>query len=250
MTDLKQLWAIGQTAIGVWSGLDDAVAIEIVARSGFDFVVIDLQHGFATMASAPALMNALEHTPAIPVVRVPWNTPDLIMRALDLGACGVIVPLVSSAPEARAAADACRYAPAGNRSWGPLWTNPRRRLTDVAEGDAKATCIVMIETKEALANLEEIVRVEGVHAVYVGPNDLALSLGFGRVRFTESPELEAAIQTIVDTAHTAGIAVGVDCMGAAEARHWRERGADFMVTHTDSTLLLESSEAAVRVLRT
>lgn len=249
MATLKRLWADDTLAYGVWSGLDDPIAAEIIGRSGFDFVVVDLQHGFADMASAPALMNALEHTPSIPVIRVPWNTPDLLMRALDLGAGAVIVPLVSTAAEARRAADACRYAPAGNRSWGPLWTTARRTLVDVAEGDEKATCIAMIETAEGFANIDEIVRVDGLHAIYVGPNDLALSLGFGRVRYPESPELQAVIERIVDAAHEAGIAVGVDCNGTAEIGHWRDYGVDFVISHTDTTLLLESSEAAARAAR-
>jgi len=246
---LKQLWTEKTLAYGVWSGLDDPIAAEIIGRSGFDFVVVDLQHGFASMASAPALLNALEHTPAVPVVRVPWNTPDLVMRALDLGAGAVIVPLVNSAAEAQRAADACRYAPAGNRSWGPLWTSARRHLVDVAEGDAKATCIAMIETEQGLANLEEIVRVDGLHAIYVGPNDLALSLGLGRVRYPQSPELQSVIEHIIDVAHAAGIAVGVDCDGTAEIGHWRDYGVDFVISHTDTALLVASSESAARSAR-
>lgn len=249
MTTLKKLWADRTLAYGVWSALDDPIAAEIIGRSGFDFVVVDLQHGFAGMASAPALLNALDRTPSMPVVRVPWNTPDLLMRALDLGAGAVIVPLVNTAAEARLAADACRYAPAGNRSWGPIWTTARRHLVDVAEGDETATCIAMIETAEGLANLDEIVAVDGLHAIYVGPNDLALSLGFGRVRYPESPELQAVIERIIDTAHAAGIAVGVDCNGTAEIGHWRDYGADFVISHTDTALLVESSEAAARSAR-
>lgn len=246
---LKDRWAAGETTYGIWSGLDDPVAVEVIGRSGFDFVVIDLQHGFATMSSSAALLNSLHTTPSIPVVRVPWNTPDLMMRALDLGAEGVIVPLVNNAADARLAAAACRYAPAGNRSWGPLWTNARRVLTDSPEGDRMATCILMIETAEGFANLEEIVRVDGAHAVYVGPNDLSLSMGFGRTRYPDSPELHSLIETIIDTAHAAGVAAGVDCNGAEEAHHWRDRGADFVISDTDSVLLLQASEAAARALR-
>jgi 4-hydroxy-2-oxoheptanedioate aldolase len=248
-TTLKRLWSDAVPAYGMWSGLDDPVAVEIAGRAGFDFVVLDLQHGFASMASAPALMNALEHTSSIPVIRVPWNTPDLVMRALDLGAAGVIVPLVNNAGEARRAADACRYAPAGNRSWGPLWTSARAVLTDAGQGDDTATCIVMIETAEGLANVEEIVRVDGVHAVYVGPNDLSLSLGLGRQRYSESPALNAAIEAVITAARAAGVPVGVDCNGGEDARYWRERGADFMITHTDSVLLAESARAAARLSR-
>ena len=114
----------------------------------------------------------------------------------------------------------------------------------MGQGNDTATCIVMIETKEGLATVDEIVRVAGVHAVYVGPNDLPLSLGLGRQWFDESPALTAAIDAVISAAHAAG----VDGAGAADARYWRERGADFMVTHTDSVLLLESARAAALAL--
>lgn len=246
---LKELWKSQQVAYGIWSGLDDPIAVEIVGRSGFDFVVIDLQHGFASMSTSAQLMNALHSTESAAVVRVPWNTPDLVMRALDLGAEAVIVPLVNNADEASQAAAACRYAPAGNRSWGPLWSNPRRTMIEAAEGDRIATCIVMIETAQGIANLEQIVAVDGVHAVYVGPNDLSLSMGLNRVRYPESPELHDLIVRIITTAHDAGIAAGVDCNGAAEAHYWRDRGADFVISHTDHALLVDSLETAVSALR-
>lgn len=250
MTALKEFWAAGRTAYGVWSGLDDPVAVETIGRSGFDFVVIDLQHGFASMASSPALLSALAHTRSIPVVRVPWNTPHLIMRALDLGAGAVIVPLVNDGTEAALAADACRYAPAGNRSWGPLWTNPGRTPIEAAAGDEKATCIAMIETAAGFANRAEIAATDGIHALYVGPNDLSLSIGLGRTPHRDSPELHAAIAAIIDAAHAAGIAAGVDCSGAEDAQHWCDLGADFVISYTDTVLLRTAAESAARAVHT
>ncbi|GAA4287604.1 HpcH/HpaI aldolase family protein [Georgenia daeguensis] len=244
---LKETWADGGIAYGVWSALDDPVAAEIVGRAGFDLVCVDLQHGFAGPGSATAILAALHRTPAASVVRVAWNAPEQIMRALDLGAEGVIVPMVDDAEQARRAVDACRYAPAGRRSWGPLWGDARRSHPEPDEGDRLATCILMIETAEGLANVEEIVRVPGVDAVYIGPNDLALSLGLGRR--PEAPELEAAVARVVEAARGAGVAVGIDQADLAGARSRAQQGMNLVIAARDSVLLREAADSAARELR-
>lgn len=246
---LREQWAGGRQTVGVWNCLDDPITAEILGRSGFDFVVTDLQHGFVTMASAAQILNAVHHTPASPVIRVPWNSPEMIMRALDLGAESVIVPMVNNAEDARRAATPCRYAPTGSRSWGPLWSIPRGSTIGADDGDRMSTCIVMIETKEGLQNLAEITGVPGIDAVYVGPNDLALSLGLGQVRPRQSALLEAAIEEIITAAKSAGIAVGVDCFDLIEARHWYGRGADLVIIDSDSRALARGTAEAAAAAR-
>jgi 4-hydroxy-2-oxoheptanedioate aldolase len=244
---LKEIWTDGGVAFGVWSALDDPVAAEIVGRAGFDLVCVDLQHGFADLGSATAILAALHRTPAASVVRVAWNAPEQIMRALDLGAEGVIVPMIDDAEQARRAVDACRYAPAGRRSWGPLWGDARRSHPEADEGDRIATCILMIETAEGLANIEDIVRVAGVDAVYIGPNDLSLSLGLGRR--PDAPELDAAVRRVVEAARGTGVAVGIDWADPDGARRWAERGMNLVVAARDSVLLREAADRAARELR-
>ncbi|WP_170297133.1 HpcH/HpaI aldolase family protein [Georgenia thermotolerans] len=241
---LKDAWAGGRVTHGVWSALDDPVAAEIVGRAGYDLVCVDLQHGFAHLGSVGRILHALHGTPSAGVVRVAWNAPEQIMRVLDLGAEGVVVPMVDDAAQARRAADACRYAPAGTRSWGPLWGDVRRGFPEADEGDRIATCIVMIETAAGLENIERIVRVPGVHAVYVGPNDLALSLGLGRVPLEDSSELQEAVEHVMTTAHAADIAAGVDCAEPATARHWVARGMDLVISARDSVLLRRAVDEA------
>jgi 4-hydroxy-2-oxoheptanedioate aldolase len=228
----------GDALSGVWSTLNDPVTARILALSGFDFVSIDLQHGYADFASATALIDALRDAPAAPLVRVPGGGAEQIGRALDLGAEGVIVPMVDGVEDAVRAARACRYAPAGTRSWGPLWQGVHP-FADHTTGDERATCIVMIETL-----VDRIAEVPGVDAVYVGPNDLALSAGLGRVPCTESPELTELIEGLVRRARAVGLRIGVDAADAAQAALWRSRGVDFQITASDTGLLAAAARSA------
>ena len=238
-----------QNLSGAWVFLDDAVTTQVMASAGFDFITIDLQHSYATMSSAGALVEAVRQGGAPAIVRVPWNTPDLIMRSLDLGAEGVIVPMVNSASEAAAAASACRYAPRGTRSWGPLWQGVHESYPDHREGDRTATCIVMIETAAAYADVDAIAAVPDVDAVYIGQNDLSLSAGLGRTTFSESPELHAMIERIIARSHAVGTAVGLDCAGGEAARYWFDRGVDFVIAANDVALLGHAAVTAAADLR-
>jgi 4-hydroxy-2-oxoheptanedioate aldolase len=237
------------TMSGAWVFLDDAVTTQVMARAGFDFITIDLQHSYSTMSSADALVDAVRQGGAPAIVRVPWNTPDLIMRSLDLGAAGVIIPMVNSAAEAEAAASACHYAPRGTRSWGPLWQGVHERFPDHEEGDRTAACIVMIETAAAYAEIDAIAAVPDVDAVYIGQNDLSLSAGLGRQTYAESPQMHSMIERIIERSHAAGTAVGLDCSGAEAARYWRERGIDFVIAANDVALLGQAAVAAAADLR-
>lgn len=240
---LRQRWTDGTPCYGAWSTIDNPVPVEILGRAGFDFVTIDLQHGFASLHSLPELLRALRSTPALACVRVAWNAPEQIMRALDLGADGVIVPMVSSADEAAAAASACRYAPRGQRSWGPMLATASHQAVEPQAGDAQATCIVMIETAAGLDDVEAIAATPGVDAVYIGPNDLALSLGLGRTNHRDSPALLAAMLRIISAADANGIDVGVDCTTSEDALFWHERGATFTMSASDALMLRTAADA-------
>jgi 4-hydroxy-2-oxoheptanedioate aldolase len=180
MTDipsLRTLWAGGSAALGAWIGLRDLTIVEIAATAGFDYVSIDMQHGLADFDRTVDMLHAIARTPAVPVVRVPGNDANIIGRVLDAGAMAVIIPMVNSADEARRAVEACRYAPSGKRSFGPMAVAARHGAGYVARAGELVACIPMIETREAIDNVEEILAVPGVDAVYVGPADLSITLG-------------------------------------------------------------------------
>jgi 4-hydroxy-2-oxoheptanedioate aldolase len=240
---LKQKFLSPDVTYGAWNGFPDTQVAQIMGRAGFDFICVDLQHSFITMATLSPLLDALHKAGSPAVVRVPWNTPDLIMRSLDLGAEAIIVPLVNNAAEAKTAADACRYAPAGNRSWGPIWRNVRASVPQAPEGDATATCICMIETADGLANLDAILATDGVDGIYIGPNDLSLSIGEERKSYLQSEKLHKTILDVIARGRAAGKIVGIDCGGPEQAHYWRDQGVSFVISANDSDLLAQAASS-------
>lgn len=173
---LKALLSAGETAIGLACALGNAQIAEEFAMAGFDFIYIDQQHGLTSQDSLTEMLRAIAPSETTPLVRVAQNDSALIGQALDAGAEGVIVPMVNNAAEAALAAQACRYYPQGSRSWGPI--RARYGLgADPETVNREVLCLVMIETTEALNNVEEIITTPGVDGVYIGPADLGLSLG-------------------------------------------------------------------------
>jgi 4-hydroxy-2-oxoheptanedioate aldolase len=240
---LRQLWEQDRAAFGMWSSARDATVAELVAASAFDYVCVDLQHGQAGYAELPGMLQAMRAAGRAPLARVVWNDPPAIMRALDVGACGVVVPMVNSAAEAAAAAAACRFPPNGSRSWGPMWAAIRADGAPHPEDqDAAVLCFVMVETQAAVDALEEIVRAPGVDGVYIGPNDLALGCGLGRATYRDSPAVDELLQRVVDTCREAGIVAGLHCSDVDMAAHWAGRGARLLNAGQDIGLLAGALE--------
>ena len=177
MNSLKSVWSEGKTALGAWLSLRDPFVAEAAATSGFDYVCIDMQHGLADYEQTVAMLTRSARTPTVPIVRVPWNEQGIIGRVLDAGAMGVIIPMVNSPEEAKRAVDACRYAPVGTRSFGPLSAGMRYGGAYFGAANESVACIPMIETRGAVETLDDILAVPGIDAVYVGPADLSVTYG-------------------------------------------------------------------------
>ncbi len=232
---LRDRLAAGGPVFGTWSTLGGPLPAEILAQLGFDYVCVDLQHGLATLESAPPALQGIAAAGSVPLVRVPGNEPWLIMRALDLGASGVVVPLVSTPDEAQRAARACRYPPAGNRSWGPVRTAPGLGAT-AEERNEHVLCIAMIETVEGVASLEAICGTPGIDAVYVGPSDLGLSHGLA-----PGAELDEVIARIARISRECGVPAGIHTRSGAAARAAIETGYAFATVSSDRDLLARSA---------
>ncbi len=246
---LRALWAEDRPAFGLWSVLADPVVAELVASTDVDFAVMDLQHGFATFSELPTLLQAMRSGRMAPLVRVPWNEPSAIMRAADSGAAGVVVPMVDSAEAAAAAVAACRFPPAGARSWGPMWGGVRADGAPPPEvADAALLCFVMVETQQGIDSLDEIVAVPGVDGVLVGPNDLALSCGLGRSTYRESAEVVRLLDRVIAACAAGGVVPGLFCSDAEMALHWAGRGARLVSAGVDTGVLRAGVDALAAAL--
>ncbi len=197
------------TAFGCWLKVPSSVSAEIAALSGFDYVCIDMQHGFSDRNDLIPMLQAIQpHSPRA-IVRVPSNEPSVIGWALDAGATGVIVPLVNSAEEAEKAVRACFYPSKGNRSMGP--TRAERVFGEKYAQGVKDSiqCLPMIETLDALNNLESILSVDGVDSIYVGPSDLSVNLGLPKGNNDGNPKFDEALERIVNSCEEYNVVPGI-----------------------------------------
>jgi 4-hydroxy-2-oxoheptanedioate aldolase len=235
----RRWWAAGQQTVGTWCSLPAPAAVEAVAQSGFDWVIVDWQHGHFGGDSLGTMILVASHAGAVPIVRVPLNDPWLIQKALDLGAYGVVVPLVNSVEEAQRAAAATRYPPQGVRSFGPIRAS-RSIGWEPEAANREVVCIVQIETAEALAAVEQIAAVDGVDALFVGPADMAISLGLP----LGAPELEGHLAPVLAAARNRGLPLGRHVDAAADAPALFEAGYSFLAVGGDSEFLGEAAARA------
>ncbi|WP_376790536.1 HpcH/HpaI aldolase/citrate lyase family protein [Thermoflexus sp.] len=223
----------GEATIGAWLGLGSPYAAALMARLGFDWLVVDVEHSpFGYDAMVQSVMAILP-TGTAPLVRVPWNDPAWIKRALDTGALGIVVPMVMNGEEARRAAEAARFPPHGIRSVG-AWLGPRLHGEDYLQAiDAEILVVVQIEHIQAVERAEEICTAEGVDVIFIGPNDLASSMGLRGTDFRENPDWEKAVQTVLRAAQWAGRPAGIMCMSVEEALQRRAQGFQFLAVASD-----------------
>jgi 4-hydroxy-2-oxoheptanedioate aldolase len=234
--------------LGSWLTIPGAFAAEVMGSAGFDWYCIDLQHGMMTRADLVEMLQGLDVGGNFNLVRVPWNHPPDIMWALDAGAAGVIVPMVNDAEQARAAVRACRFAPAGTRSWGPSRIALRGRPGAPAEQDAAVRCIVMVETVEAVEHLDEILAVPGVDGVFVGPGDLAVSMGLDP-RDGGDAAHTAVVERIVRRCQAHAVLPGIFCGTPQAASRYRDLGYRLLALGTDIQLVRAAASQALAAVR-
>ena len=246
---VRTRWSAGEAAFAAWLLLESPAGAEILASAGFDAAVIDLQHGHATLEDLPHLVAAIERTPALPFIRASWNAPAELMRALDLGVRGVICPMVDSRTEAEAFVAACRYPPAGTRSYGPLHAAFGQGREQTGAADAAILLFAMIETADGLDNIDEIAATPGLDGLFVGPSDLSLAMGLETFAELTDPALLATLDTVVDAARRHGIQAGVHAPSPPRAAEMAARGFRFVSCAVDADLLGEAAATALRATR-
>jgi len=246
---LRELVSERRIAHGGWCMISSPFATEVLSAAGCDWLCIDLQHGLIDEDAMRAMLPAaaIRGTPAL--VRVPWNEPGAIMRALDAGAEGVIVPMVNTPADARVAAGASRYPPVGYRSWGPLRSGMAQPDFNPALGNEQTVCLVMIETHTAVDNVEAILDVPGVDGVFVGPNDLAISHSGANDGAGKSERDVAMIGLVADACARRGLVAGISCTGPGDARRWEQAGYSLLGLPSDAGLLGDAMVAQLAAMR-
>ncbi len=204
---VKALWKEGKPAVAGWISTGSTYLAEAMANAGFDALIIDMQHGMGiTTDKTIACLQAISTTDTVPIIRLPWNDPQIIQFVLDAGAYGIIVPLVNTYEDAVAAAQAAHYPPLGRRSLGINRARFYAGDDYFQHADDEIIVLVMIETQEAVDNLEEIAKAPGIDGFYIGPSDLAVSLGLppGPEGFKDPLHI-AACQRVLDVANATGL---------------------------------------------
>ena len=227
-------WREGGQTIGCWLSMANAYSAEAIAKLGFDWVCVDLQHGLIDYTDLTHMLPAISNSEATPLVRVPWNEPYEIMKALDAGAYGVIVPMVNNRDEAAQAVAACRYPPAGQRSFGPIRGALYGGRGYAQQANEQMACIAMIETKEGIENLEEIVTTPGLDGIYIGPADLALSMGLPVSGDQPQEEHLAMVKHIQQTCKSHGVAIGIHTSSLEYAQKYLGLGFNFVTLGSDA----------------
>src|SRR4051794_41044869 len=214
----------GRPTIGSFIGLGSPNVAELMAHAGFDWLVIETEHNALDTAETQHMLMAMSGTDVVPIVRLPSMSPVYIQRALDIGAMGIVVPLVRTAAEARAVVSATRYPPPGTRSFGALRASHYTYDNEdyFARANDQILTVFIIETREALDNLDEIAAVEGVDVLFIGPADLSIALGESPLN-PASDSLEVATRRILELGRRHGVAVGggastPDTLRAMQAR--------------------------------
>lgn len=247
---LKQIWREGRAAVNGWLAIPSGYSAEVMAQAGWDSVTVDLQHGVQDYMSMVACFQAMQAHPVLPMARVPSNEPGIVGKVLDAGAYGVICPLVNTAAEAQAFVAACRYPPAGRRSNGPIRAGIYGASTGYQRtANDEVLCIPMIETREALDNLDAILDVPGIDAAYIGPSDLSFSLGLEPRLDRDEPEFVAHLQRVLRETERRGLVAGIHCGDPAYAARAIAMGFRLVTCGDDGGLMLRAARAALQVVR-
>jgi 4-hydroxy-2-oxoheptanedioate aldolase len=246
---LKTIWREGGAAVNGWLHVPSSFSAEVMAHAGWDSLTIDMQHGPVDYGSLVPMLQAISTTDTVPVVRVPWNDPGLIMRVLDAGCYAVICPMVNTPEEAEAFVRACRYPPEGDRSFGPYRATLYGGQDYTDHANETIVTMAMIETQQALDNLDEILGVQGLDAVFVGPSDLGQSLGYGPGMDRDEPAVLEAMERVLAAATERNLAAGIFTGSPEYASDMVEKGFRFVTISSDARLMASAAAGVVAALR-
>jgi 4-hydroxy-2-oxoheptanedioate aldolase len=246
---LRTIWKSGGAAVNGWLAIPNSFAAETMAHQGWDALTVDMQHGVVDYQAMVAMLQAVSTTDTVPVVRVPWLEPASLMKALDAGAYAIICPMVNTREDAQKLVAWTHYAPRGTRSFGPV----RALLYGGADYPQHANDTIvtfaMIETAQALDNLDDILSVEGLDAVYIGPSDLSISLGCAPAMDDLEPKAAQAVDHILERAMAHGLVAGIHNTGPESALKRIAKGFQFVTVSSDARLIAAGAQQVMEKMR-
>jgi 4-hydroxy-2-oxoheptanedioate aldolase len=247
---VKELWRQGKVPTVAWLDTADTYVAEIIANVGFDVLLLDMQHGMAIGPDRAALwLQAVSTTDTMPMVRVPWNEPYFIQWVLDAGAYGVVVPLVNSREEAAKAGGACRYPPVGYRSAGANRARLYGGIDYFKQANKEIICLVMIEDIKTVAHVEDLTDAPGIDGFYIGPSDLAVSMGLGPPDYRGNAKHAEACHRVLDVAKSHGLVAGIHCASPQEVVQRTAEGFMFCPAISGVGSLAMAANAALQEVR-
>ena len=244
---IMKMWSEGKPVINGWLAIPSFFSAETMANQGWDSLTVDMQHGMVGYDNLLPMLAAIKPS-VTPMARVPWLEPGIIMKSLDAGCLGIICPMVNNGDDAEQFIQAMRYPPRGGRSFGPTRV-VLRHDNYASEANEKTIAMAMIETKEALDNIDDIMSTDGLNAIYVGPADLSNSLGHTPRLDPEEPEVVEAIAMILAKAKEHGLKAGLHNGSASYAKRMIGNGFDFVSIMSDARLLAKACEGELTEMR-
>lgn len=242
---LQSIIAAKGYALTSYISMPGGLGAELYARQGWDAITLDLQHGVLSYESMIVILQAIAAVDVVPLARVPWLDPSGIGRVLDAGVLGIACPMINTEEDAKALVRYSKYAPKGERSLGPL----RAAILDgdgyARTANDRVAVLAMIETAEALSNLDAILGVEGIDGIYVGPGDLAVSMGVEPRMEGYDPQIERALDRISERCAAVGAIAGILAPNPAAAGRMLQRGFRFITLSTDTRALVAQASAWV-----
>ena len=247
---LKTRIAAGKACVNAWLAIPSGFSAEVMAQCGWDSVTVDMQHGVQDYQSMVQCFQAMDRHPVTPLVRVPWNEPGIIGKALDGGAWGIICPMVNNKAEAKALADACMYPPLGKRSNGPIRAamyGEASSYQTIANDEVQV--IPMIETQQGIDNIDEILQVPGISGIYIGPSDMGFSLGLVPKLDREEPLILGIYEKLLASCKKHGKFAGIHNGTPEYAARMIKMGFQFVTIANDSGLMARAAREAVTATR-
>ena len=246
---LRGIWKSGGAVVNGWLGIANGFSAETMAHQGWDSLVIDLQHGVIDYAGMVPMLQAISTTNTVPIVRVPWLEPGILMKSLDAGAYAVICPMVNSREDAEKLVAYTHYAPQGTRSFGPIRALLYGGADYAKYANETIVTFAMIETAKALENLDDILTTPGLDAVYIGPSDLSLALGCTPVFDDVDPPVAEAIDHILARAKAHGVVAGIHNGTPESALKRIAKGFQFVTISSDARLMAAGAQQVIAKMR-